>query len=188
MERSIIILGIAWVLTGCAGHDPGTLRLETLDGNNATVADISGARATIFVFLDPVCPLSQNYTKNLEQLHQGFRDEGVLVAGIFPGDISAVQTREFIEKYMCSFPAYLDPDLELVRYFEATVTPEAILVERELQIRYRGSIDNWAIDLGKKRPVASAHYLEDALNDLLAGRPVAISETKPVGCFIERIN
>lgn len=67
---------------------------------------------------------------------------------------------------------------------KATVTPEAVVVDRNGEIRYRGRIDNFYADLGKPRQQITQHDLADALNAVLAGKPVLHPETKALGCYI----
>lgn len=65
------------------------------------------------------------------------------------------------------------------------VTPEVVVMQSDGTIRYQGAIDNWYVALGKHRPEATHHYLQDALDTLLAGRDVAQPRTNAVGCLVE---
>ena len=78
-----------------------------------------------------------------------------------------------------------DPDFKLAHYYGATTTPEAVFIDKNGKLLYKGAIDNWAISLGKKRLEATAHYLRDAVENHLSGNVIDPKETKPVGCFIE---
>jgi hypothetical protein len=51
-------------------------------------------------------------------------------------------------------------------------------------VRYRGRIDNWYASLGVARQVVTSHDLADAIEAVLAGRPVARRETQAIGCSI----
>ena len=66
----------------------------------------------------------------------------------------------------------------------AKVTPEAIVIDSTGTVRYRGAINNLYAGYGKKRRAATSHYLQDAVEAVLAGNTVKIPKTKPVGCFI----
>ena len=55
-------------------------------------------------------------------------------------------------------------------------------------MKYRGRIDNQYAALGKPRRVVTVHDLRDALDAVLAGRPVANPETEAFGCFIASKN
>ena len=65
-----------------------------------------------------------------------------------------------------------------------TISPEAALVVRGGELAYRGRIDNWYGDLGRKRPRPTRFELRDALDAVLAGRPVLVPRAEAVGCFI----
>jgi hypothetical protein len=51
---------------------------------------------------------------------------------------------------------------------------------------YRGRIDDRVEDLGRERARAVRHDLADALDAVLAGRAVAVPETRAIGCSIPR--
>ena len=48
------------------------------------------------------------------------------------------------------------------------------------------SLDNRYIALGKSRPAATVHDLREALDAIVAGKPVAHPRTEAVGCYIPR--
>ncbi len=49
---------------------------------------------------------------------------------------------------------------------------------------YRGRIDDRHQELGRKRPAPTSNDLRDALASIRDDRPIAIAETKAVGCVI----
>jgi hypothetical protein len=51
-------------------------------------------------------------------------------------------------------------------------------------VRYRGRINNFYAALGKPRQQVAVHDLRDALEALMAGRPILNPETEALGCFI----
>ncbi len=69
----------------------------------------------------------------------------------------------------------------------AEITPTAVIVRPDASIAYRGRIDNFYADFGKQRRTVTEHDLRDALAAVLAGKPVARPETKPVGCYIPEL-
>ena len=91
-----------------------------------------------------------------------------------PGD-SGEAVREHQARYGINNNVVLDTRHRLTQFVHATVTPEAaILVPdgKELREVYRGRIDDRYAGLGKERPQAMHHDLENALEAVLAGRPV----------------
>jgi hypothetical protein len=72
-----------------------------------------------------------------------------------------------------------------VKAIGAAVTPTAVVVKPDESIAYRGRIDNFYAGLGRPRRIVTQHDLREALDSVLAGKPVANPETSPVGCYIQ---
>ena len=66
--------------------------------------------------------------------------------------------------------ALRDPAHALVKFTEATITPEAAVVA-DGRVVYRGRIDDRYVDLGVERPSPTQRDLADALTAVLAGKP-----------------
>ncbi|MBO9730663.1 MAG: redoxin domain-containing protein [Chitinophaga sp.] len=139
---------------------------------------------TVFVFLSPECPLCKNYSVVLKQLSEQYAGQ-VRFAGIVPGKAYSMKDiRRFRKHYAIPFAIYRDRDRVVSTYLEATVTPEVLLINNTGIALYRGAIDNWVVNLGKKRPAATEHYLAAAIQQSLQQQPVVLSRTTPVGCLI----
>lgn len=143
--------------------------------------------ATVLVFLDTECPVCQQYTRPLASLHRQYAARGVRFQSIFPSptdDRAAIAA--FNKAYALFFAGQPDPGRVRVRQYRATVTPEVVLLDERGLIVYQGAIDDWFVALGRHRREPTQHYLLDALNALLDGRPVTIARTEPVGCRIQQ--
>jgi hypothetical protein len=64
------------------------------------------------------------------------------------------------------------------------VTPEAAVFDARGRVVYRGRIDDRYVDFGLDRPEPTSRDLERAIQDLLAGRSVAVPRTQAVGCIL----
>lgn len=146
----------------------------------------ASAPLQLFVFLSPECPLCQNYTKVLNDIHDRFKNS-LKMYGIIPGvSYTNASIINYLETYDINFPILKDENQEFAKYFEASITPEVLLLDGSARLIYRGAIDNWAISLGKQRVRTTAHYLQDAIEDSLLGLPVDIKQTQAVGCTINK--
>jgi hypothetical protein len=79
------------------------------------------------------------------------------------------------------------PSQRFVGQAEATITPEAAVLVPEgsgWRTVYSGRIDNRYVDIGRERPRATRHDLEDAVEAVLADQPVVAAGGPPVGCGI----
>jgi thiol-disulfide isomerase/thioredoxin len=157
-------------------------RVALLDGAGKKI-HIDGDRLTVFVMLSPECPLCKNYAPVLNDLQKQYPE--VAFYGIFPGkayDLDEIS--HFQKEYQITSKLLMDPQKVLSKYLSATTTPECIFINKLGVTVYRGLIDNWASGLGQKRKVITEKYLSAALGQTKSGMPVAIRQTKPVGCLI----
>jgi hypothetical protein len=81
-------------------------------------------------------------------------------------------------------PAAVDRARLIAKQANATVTPQAIVVGRAGDIRYRGRIDNFYAALGRPRQQVTERDLRNALDAVVGGRTVPRPETKALGCYI----
>lgn len=144
----------------------------------------SGNKLTLLVFLSPECPLSKNYSVVLQKIADDF-EQAVNVVGIIPGStVSKKEMQAFTAKYKLSFPLLIDKKMVTVKAVSATITPEVVLMDSHGTQLYRGAIDDWAVDLGKKKNKASNEYLRLAIEQTISGMPVSTKMVQPVGCLI----
>lgn len=144
----------------------------------------TGAKAGVFVFISRQCPVSNSYAPEIERIYKTYAPKGVQMrliyedAGAVMGDIKAHEAQ-----YHLTAPVYLDDRHTLSKALHATVTPE-VIVFIPGRVVYQGRIDNKYADFGKVRPQATTHELRDALDAVLAGKPVPHPVTKAIGCFL----
>ncbi len=140
-------------------------------------------RVTVLVFTTTDCPISNRYAPEIQRLAAKFgeRFRFVLVYPV-PSD-SLELIREHHKKFGYALPFQRDDTQRLVKQTGVTVTPE-VAVMRGSTILYRGRIDDRYIDFGKDRPSPTTHDLEDALDAILAGKRLAVRETRAIGCII----
>ena len=143
------------------------------------------AHAVVLFFVTTDCPLSNGYAPEMNRIGEVYAPRGVLFYGV-QGDttIPDEEVRRHAREYGYRFPALLDPRQILARYTGATVTPEAVVLSSDGAVLYLGRIDNRVEDFGKTRLQATEFDLRDALDAILAGRPVLHPRTRALGCAI----
>ena len=141
-------------------------------------------KMSLLVFLATECPLSKNYSVVIQKIADEFTQE-VQVTGIIPGSTDSKKAvRAFAGKYKLSFPLLIDKRMISVRALHATTTPEVVLLSSKGELIYQGAIDDWAVDLGKKRNKPEQEYLRNAILQAKSGLPVLVNYNEPVGCLI----
>lgn len=159
------------------------LKLENYDGKTFALAAYTNQELTLVMMLAHDCPICQQYAGKLNEL--AVKTPKMKVIGVAPADGETKETiGAFVAKYGFDFPILMDPDKVLTHVLKAKVTPEAFLFDKTGNLLYRGKIDNWFYELGKARQVITEHYLDDAISQALAGQPIALNKTEPVGCML----
>jgi hypothetical protein len=143
-----------------------------------------GKLASVLIFYWQDCPVSNSYAPELNRLCAGHTNLAWYIVQVDP-ELSRRQATDHARKFDLHPPVLLDPQHYLVKQLQATVTPEVVVVGKEGQLLYRGRIDDGWAALGKKRATVSQHDLQDALDAIVAGRPVKNRETKAIGCLIQ---
>ncbi len=78
----------------------------------------------------------------------------------------------------------MDPEGKLGRLYDAKTTPEMYVIDPQGKLIYEGAIDD------RPTPEVSDikgadNYLNDALSEAMAGKPVAKSYTRSYGCSVK---
>ena len=163
----------------------GLLPALGLDGRSVDPFALGDAKAVVLIFLRTDCPISNRYAPELQRIGAMFSGRQVRFWLVYPDKGESVEgIRRHVAEYNYPGEPLRDPNRELARVAQASVTPEAAVFLPGKRLVYHGRIDDRVVDFGKVRPQASSHDLEDALEAVLAGRPVAQASTKAIGCYI----
>ena len=156
--------------------------LPDLDGTNRTLASLKGKNGSVILFIAVQCPVSNAYNERMEQLAQDFKAKGINVIGInsnVTDDAGAVKAHAVEHKF--SFVVLKDPGNKVADSLGAKVTPEAYLLDASNKLVYHGRIDN-----SKDPAGVNSSELRDAMNLVLAGKPVEKTGAASFGCTIKR--
>ncbi len=148
--------------------------------------DLPNKKATVLVFTSTGCPLVERYMPLLKRLDDEYRVAGVQFVAVNVGaDDSIMDMAEHAMRFGVEYPVVKDFDAACARALGVTRTPEVVVLDERRVLRYRGRIDD-QYRLGGTQAMASKNDLRDALDAVLAGRAVAITETPLDGCLITR--
>jgi hypothetical protein len=148
-----------------------------------TLDDFGKREAFVVVAIRTSCPLARQYLPVLADLERQYRARGVqfLALDVAP-DESVAEAAAMAIDAGAEFPVGHD-DGAFTKAVGWTRTPEVVVLDAERVLRYRGRIDD-QLRLGGARPEATRRDLAEALDELLAGRPVTTPETTVDGCLI----
>jgi peroxiredoxin len=155
------------------------------NGREHSQAEWAGAKAILLFFVATDCPVANSYVPEMNRIHDAYAAKGVLVYAVQadPTVTSAAST-QYAREFRYGFPMLVDSQHTLVKLAGATVTPQAAVLSPDGGVLYLGRIDNRVEDFDKRRLAPTEHELRDALDAVLAGKPVPHPRTKSIGCAI----
>jgi hypothetical protein len=164
------------------------LSVRDIDGRTWSPFVVAPSSVHLLFFISADCPISSRYAPEIDRIAAGYVARHVQTLLIYPTprtDPAAVRANLKEFHVGSSAPAIIDVGFKLTDAMGATVTPEAVVLTSAGRV-YRGRIDDLYVTAGQSRRAAQRHDLRDALDAVLAGRPIAQAETPAIGCFIER--
>lgn len=170
--------------------------LKGVDGKIYTPASFKDSKFLVVAFFSNHCPASQMFEGRFKQMVADYTRRGVAFAAIQPDgsaasapsehgftdvidDFAGMRERARFRKF--TFPYLDDGELQkAANAFGPKSTPHVFIFDQDRKLRYEGRIEN------SLRPEkATTHEARDAIEALLAGRPVAVEHTPTFGCSIK---
>jgi hypothetical protein len=138
---------------------------------------------TALFFITADCPIANTYAPEIKRIIDEYGPRGLEFAMIYT---DTTLDPEAMHRHAAEFgypvPVMLDTGHSLSRRHGVTVTPEVVVLGSDGSRAYRGRIDDRYLAPGRYRLKPTTHELRDALDAILAGRPVRVAETSAAGC------
>ncbi len=193
MKKLRIALGLAAMLglAGSAladgpaiGAAAPNFQLTTIDGKAFSLADAEKShKAVVLMFIATKCPYSNAYNDRMRQMADDYAKKGILFVGINSNKTEPeAEVKAHASQHKFGFTLAKDPGNKVADLYDAKHTPEIFVVGADGKLLYHGRIDE---NYEEPTKVASPD-LKNALDQILAGQPVAKVETKAFGCSIKR--
>lgn len=198
MKSLIILSTILFSVLGIKGQaDPlpigsgipkAELKMKDVSGKLVSLADIKTRNGLLVMFSCNTCPYvvkNQSRTRAIAGFAQQ-KNIGVILLNANEGSrnnedsYKAMQQYAYAQQYEWAYS--VDSNNELADAFGASRTPEVYLFDGNGILVYRGAIDDSPADISKIK----RNHLQEAINDMLAGRDVSVKESRSVGCSIKR--
>ncbi len=174
---------------GAAAPD---FELPGVDDQTYRLSDFADAKVLMVVFTCNHCPTAQAYESRIKQIHADYKDRGVALVAISPNDPLAVRLDELgytdlgdsfaemkiRERCRLRIPISLRwPDARDFRCVRgARTTPHVFIFDAARKLRYVGRIDDSEVK------TVQSDDARNALDALLAGKPVPVEKTRVFGC------
>lgn len=166
--------------------------LPDTDGKPISLASFKG-KTVVLEWFNPECPFVKlSHTKgSLLGLADKQARAGVVWLAINSGapgkqGHGAEASKKGVEAFGLHHPVLIDADGKVGRAYGAAHTPHMYVVDPAGQLVYRGAIDNSPDGEGASAPDGVLiNYVERALADVTAGKPVRVADTEAYGCSVK---
>jgi peroxiredoxin len=201
MQRRDFTLGlpamtalVAWpglASAASVGQAAPAFSLKDTSGKTVNLADFKG-RPVVLEWLNPGCPfVRKHYQGNLQSLQRDYTRKGVAWLAINSTEtgssdyLAPPALASWMQDQMAEATAVLmDEDGRTGRAYGARVTPHMYIVNASGVLVYAGAIDSIAsARLGDIE--RATNYVRQGLDELLAGKPLSVSQNQAYGCTIK---
>ena len=185
---SMMVVALAaapWAAAGGAGvGDPAPdFTLTDLSGDRITLSKVDGVR--VLEWVNPDCPFVQRHYKagTMKNLAAEYSAKGVTWLTVNSTNyMDSAANRKFAQAHGLSQHILVDQDGTVGHLYGAQTTPHMFVIDAAGTIVYAGAIDD---DPRGDKGAGARNYVAAALDEVLAGKAVTTSETKPYGCSVK---
>jgi peroxiredoxin len=164
------------------------VKMKDVSGNPVSIYDAMGNRGVLVIFSCNTCPY---VIKNEERILQAVvyaqqNSLGVIIINSnedkrnSDDSFEAMQAYAKKQSYNCYY--VVDSKSEMANVFGATRTPEVFILSKEGTVVYKGALDDSPADAKKVTKL----YVQQAIDEIVANKPITNTATKSIGCSIKR--
>ena len=162
------------------------------NGQPHKLSDYKG-KFVVLEWTNQGCPYTRKHydSGNMQKLQKYWTQKGVVwltVISSAPGAqgyVTASQENEYLKKVNAAPTAVLlDPKGDLGHLYAAKTTPHMFIVDPAGNLIYNGAIDDKPTT-DTSDITGATNYVSQALDQAMAGKPVANAATRPYGCSVK---
>lgn len=167
---------------------PDFLLVDTISGNQISLHSVNETTATVIMFICNHCPYVKHINPELARLADEYSAKGIRFIAInsnntdaYPDD-SPENMKQTAKEQHYPFPYLFDETQEVAKAYQATCTPDFFVFNPQLNLVYRGQLDDSRPGNMKEPNGASIRM---ALDCLLAKQPIPAEQKPSIGCNIK---
>ncbi len=160
--------------------------LRDVLGNRRSLQEFAGLNAIVLAFLGTESPTSDLNLPALIRMEKQYRDQRIGFIGVFPNDHEDLeQIAMHRHDHDVPFLVLKDCDRQLADALGVTRVPTFVVLDGDFVFRYRGRMNDQYGDVSRKSQ-ATREDLQLAIDEVLTGKPVAVSVTDVEGSPVQR--
>ena len=163
------------------------VEMQGVSGESYSLASVAGENGLLVIFTCNTCPWVKAWEDRYPQIAAQAEEQGIGLIMPNPNEAyrdngdSMADMQARAEEMGYSFPYVLDEGSQLAEAFGATRTPDVFLFNADMELVYRGAID----DNARNADAVENRYLFDAMTALVSGNEIEPKVTKSIGCTIK---
>ncbi len=187
------LLGCSRAVAGAKVGDPAPgFTVTDSKGQTHQLSDFAG-KTVVLEWTNADCPFVQKHygAENMQRQQTEATGDGVVWLTVNSsaqgkeGYVEASQANKIQADWKTANDAYLlDTKGDVGRAYGAKTTPHMFVIDGKGTLQYAGAIDSIASTDRDDIPKAT-QYVEVALEEISAGKPVSTAETKAYGCSVK---
>ena len=169
------------------GEKAPDFKVPATDGKTYSLADFTDAKVLVVFFTCNHCPFVIGSDEVTRATVERFRNKGVAFIGInsnsertHPDDDFAHMV-ERMKQYRFPWVYARDESQDVARAYGALRTPHFYVFDRDRKLVYTGR----GVDNPRNTATMTVNDLDQALEDVVAGKPVRRPLTNPIGCNVK---
>ncbi len=191
MKQLLTCLCLSFAFLASVPAADSALKLLAVDGKEHTPLAVTGERmAAVMFFVSPFCSTTKAFMKEINAIAADYADKVAVYVVHSDPEITkevAMEHAVISEVNNTTTVVLLDKEQTLAKQVQAKITPEAVVVGADGKTLYKGRINDLYLGPTKRQRAATTKDLRDALDAILAGKPVAEPQAEAQGCKIGRI-
>jgi len=169
------------------GSEAPDFSLRATDGNTYSLKDFSDANVLVIFFTCNHCPYVLGSDEVTRQTADKFKSQGVKFVGINSNSPNTYEEDSFenmvkrMNQYDFPWLYLYDDTQDIARAYGALKTPHFFVFNEERKLVYTGR----GVDNPRESSKITVNDLENALEELLAGKEITTAITNPIGCNVK---
>ncbi len=158
--------------------------LEDQAGHEVKLSEIKNS-IIVLEWMNPDCPFVQRHynSETMTTLANKYKEKNVVWMAINSTHyMNKKDDQNWINKFKVGYPILDDSSGRVGKLFGAKTTPNMYIIDPSGVLVYSGAIDD---DPKGSKDGKALNYVDQALEQILAGKPVTIAKTKPYGCSVK---
>ena len=184
--------GSAEAATGAAAVEPVSatigapapgFTLPDASGQPVKLSDFAG-KVVVLEWINPDCPFVVRHANagTMKSLAQKYSGNVVWIGINSTNYMDSAANAKWIADRALPYTVLDDHTGAVGRAYNAKTTPHMYVIDTTGKLVYAGAIDD---DNGGTKGASAVNYVDAALAEVTAGKPVSVAETKPYGCSVK---